>query len=595
MFLINTSTLRLHHVHEPRQTPYAILSHTWGDDEVSYKDFGNLEEARSKSSYNKIVKTCQLAASRGLQYVWIDTCCIDKSSSAELTEAINSMFRWYRQAEVCFAYISDLPPHNGLDWLYKGHYRWFTRGWTLQELVAPDNVEFYDASWEYRGNKAALIHVLHHVTGIDKEVLADSRILPEVPVARKMSWAAHRKTTRTEDMAYCLLGLFDINLPMIYGEGERAFLRLQEEIARETNDMSLFAWRAREKESDDFRGMFAKSPAEFSSCRDIVRLVDTLGTSPEFVITNHGVRIEAAWTVACLNQFNFILDLGCCRTVADGVRLGILLHPVGSRFLRRRPHTLPPAEMGRINFMASKKSIIYVQKHLSPEENQKIHLERSNRIYIAFSDYGPGKLFVRQINAYPEGLWDPHGEYFLTMQSVTWKSAAVGTVYPRFTGCLEFEILESVGRRLCKCLLVCGIFKDSNGSEGPCAVIYNDTDPKAQDIYEAIARHNGEANEVLLNDIRTRVISLHSSSPDMNTLSWNDVSDREVQVIQDHRVLRIRLGITVKLERSRSTRQKKISVRPSQSMQEYADKRGEDVASLSMQYVVSVCMDWDQR
>lgn len=247
MFLINTCTLQLHPFHEPWQPRCAILSHTWGDDEVSYSDFSNLEEARSKSGYDKIVKICQLAESRGLHYVWIETCCIDKSSSAELTEAINSMFRWYRAAEVCFAYISDLPPQNrgpASDWLDDGHYRWFTRGWTLQELVAPDKVEFYDAGWEYRGDKAALIHQLHRITGIDEEVLADSRILPEVPVARKISWAANRKTKRTEDMAYCLLGLFDINLLLIYGEGERAFLRLQEEIARETNDMSLFAWTA---------------------------------------------------------------------------------------------------------------------------------------------------------------------------------------------------------------------------------------------------------------------------------------------------------------------------------------------------------------
>jgi hypothetical protein len=303
MNLIDTSTLQLHHVPDAQKTPYAILSHTWGDDEVIHKDLSNIEKAKSKSSYNKIVKTCQLAASRGLRYVWIDTCCIDKSSSAELTEAINSMFRWYREAEVCFAYISDLPPRQGgpaLDWLNDprdGHYRWLTRGWTLQELVAAAKIEFYDAEWEYRGDKATLIRQLHLATGVDEQVLADSNILPEVPIARKMSWAAGRQTTRTEDMAYCLLGLFDISMPMIYGEGERAFIRLQEEIARETNDLSLFAWTSKgENDSDGFTGLFASSPAEFADCRKIVRWADFLVPRPEFVITNHGVRLETpAW------------------------------------------------------------------------------------------------------------------------------------------------------------------------------------------------------------------------------------------------------------------------------------------------------------
>lgn len=586
MFLINTCTLQLHHFHEPRQPRYAILSHTWGDDEVSYSDFSNLEAARSKSSYSKIVKTCQLAESRGLEYVWIDTCCIDKSSSAELTEAINSMFRWYREAEVCFAYISDLPPHNGgpvSNWLDNGHYRWFTRGWTLQELVAPDKVEFYDAGWEYRGDKAALIHQLHRVTGIDKEVLADSRILPEVPVARKMSWAANRKTTRTEDMAYCLLGLFDINLPMIYGEGERAFLRLQEEIARETNDMSLFAWRAGEDESDDFRGIFAKSPAEFAGCRDLVRLVDILGTSPEFFITNHGVRMETALTPAPLDPFDSILDLGCCDTTADGVRLGIWVHRVGSRFIRRRPNVLQEVDLDQSIAQGFKKSTIYMQKHLSREENHEIYLERRGRMYLQFSaDCERSNLIVRFGNLYPEGLWDPNGRYFLTMQSVTWRSAAVGTVYPRFIGCREFEIQERGGRHLCKCLLVCGIFKDHDGSEGPCAVVYQDTDPKAKAINKAIARQNGEANAALLDSIRGLVTCKHSSSPSNGTLSWKDVSDREVQVILGRRVLRIRLEITVKGGIVILGGQKRSSIRSSEfTKQAFAG---------SMQYVVSVCI-----
>lgn len=136
----------------------------------------------------------------------------------------------YKEAQICFAYISDLQQQRKgdciFDWVKVSHYRWFTRGWTLQELVAADNVEFYDSGWIYRGDKATMISQLHRITGIDEQVLLNSNTLPEIPVARKMSWAANRQTTRTEDIAYCLLGLFDISMPMIYGEGERAFIRL---------------------------------------------------------------------------------------------------------------------------------------------------------------------------------------------------------------------------------------------------------------------------------------------------------------------------------------------------------------------------------
>lgn len=216
MWLINTSSLLLESVLEPRNVQYAILSHTWEQDEVSLQDFGNLDFARRKAGFSKIEKTCQIAKSRGLKYAWVDTCCIDKTSSAELTEAINSMFEWYKQAQVCFAFISDLPSVVAggpmLDWLAGGDYRWFSRGLTLQELIAPQRLEFFDSAWQPRGDRFTLRSGISQKSEIDMPVLQSSACLPGIPVGRKMSWASARTTTRVEDMAYCLLGIFNINM-----------------------------------------------------------------------------------------------------------------------------------------------------------------------------------------------------------------------------------------------------------------------------------------------------------------------------------------------------------------------------------------------
>ncbi|RYP72386.1 hypothetical protein DL769_004458 [Monosporascus sp. CRB-8-3] len=278
MWFINTTTLKLEQFLEPREEKYAILSHTWEDGEVSFYEFANLDEAKNKKGFAKIEMTCRMASDRGLKYAWVDTCCIDKTSSAELTEAINSMFRWYRDSQVCFAYISDLAPGRPggryWGWLFDKEYRWFTRGWTLQELIAPNRVEFYDKIWQYRGNKTNLYIGLSRITGIDEDILTNKADLVDVPMGRKMSWASSRRTSRVEDVAYCLLGIFDVNMPLIYGEGKKAFLRLQEEISKQTNDLSLFAWTSQEPESQRFRGIMAQSPSEFAQCGALISCND---------------------------------------------------------------------------------------------------------------------------------------------------------------------------------------------------------------------------------------------------------------------------------------------------------------------------------
>ncbi|KAH9908998.1 heterokaryon incompatibility protein-domain-containing protein [Xylariomycetidae sp. FL2044] len=236
---------------------YAILSHTWGPDEVTFQDWQQLssEELVRKQGYLKIEYCCKQAVQDGYEWVWVDTCCIDKTSSAELSEAINSMFRWYQRAAICYAHLSDTSSNEGEDQPSPdqeegvptlrdklSESRWITRGWTLQELLAPSNVIFYSHDWKFLGTKTDSVDVLSSITGIDEAYLK-GRPLELASAAKKMSWASRRETSRTEDIAYSLLGIFDINMPLLYGEGKKAFRRLQEEIMKaEPEDFTLFAW-----------------------------------------------------------------------------------------------------------------------------------------------------------------------------------------------------------------------------------------------------------------------------------------------------------------------------------------------------------------
>ena len=324
MRLLNTSTLKLREFHDDEIPDYAILSHTWEDGEVSYQAMesaasevvsaiseGRDEAARLEmwaavapttlSGYTKITKSCTLAASEGWQYLWIDTCCIDKTSSAELSEAINSMYRWYKEAQVCYVYLIDVSmahvsrtdlsitdvsitnvprylPHSFL-WS-----RWFKRGWTLQELLAPSTVVFYDKDWREIGTRWSLRAEIERATGITYE----SMIRPEsCSIAMKMSWASNRKTTRVEDIAYCLMGLFDINMPLLYGEGPKAFMRLQHEIVESgQDDESIFAWRDARLASS---GMFARSPEAFADSGDIYNMRNLDPRAQPFRVTRTSI------------------------------------------------------------------------------------------------------------------------------------------------------------------------------------------------------------------------------------------------------------------------------------------------------------------
>ena len=257
MWLLNVHTRELEPFQGSDTPSYAILSHRWNDDEPTFKDVQK-RRCLDRKGYQKVDLCCKQATLHGYKYVWIDTCCIDKRSSAELSEAVNSMYNWYLNAAICYVYLSDVTTESD-NWIRS---QWFTRGWTLQELLAPRKVEFYDSSWNYLGNKNEDWLEIGRRTGIPSKALKLHFCPTNFSIAQRMSWAAGRITTRPEDRAYSLLGIFDVNMPLLYGEGERkAFYRLQEEIMKTSTDSSVFAWS---RSPDPSFGMLAGSPGSFS-------------------------------------------------------------------------------------------------------------------------------------------------------------------------------------------------------------------------------------------------------------------------------------------------------------------------------------------
>jgi hypothetical protein len=217
---------------------YAILSHTWGadDEEVTFRDLVD-GAGQNKSGYNKISFCGKQAAKDGLQFIWVDTCCIDKSSSAELQEAINSMFRWYSNAAKCYVFLSDvwIRSSTGINLSSEEmsafqYSRWFTRSWTLQELLAPTSIDFFSAEGKKLGDRGSLVQEIHTITGISIRALQGNPLV-QFNIDERLSWAKGRQAKREEDAVYSLLGIFDIHMPLIYGEGrQKAFNRLHREI-----------------------------------------------------------------------------------------------------------------------------------------------------------------------------------------------------------------------------------------------------------------------------------------------------------------------------------------------------------------------------
>ncbi|KAL8722271.1 MAG: hypothetical protein Q9225_001218 [Loekoesia sp. 1 TL-2023] len=319
MRLLHTETLEFKEFFDTQIPQYAILSHRWGNSEVSFKEMRK-GTAPDGPGMTKIQSFCRLAAGRGFSWAWIDTCCIDKRSSAELSEAINAMFKWYERSGECYVYLSDVEyspyelllknRHEQSVWITAGwpmmrarfqQSSWFTRGWTLQELIAPEKskVLFFDANWNQIGSLSELAKDVSDITGIEEffmgfrqpwnsaEKIPGMNPSAKASVARIMSWASHRHTSREEDMAYCLLGLFNVHMPLLYGEGaEKAFFRLQVEIMSSRNDESLFAWTSNQRVS----GMLATSPRYFAQSGDIESF--SRNSRRPYFMTNKGLEIH---------------------------------------------------------------------------------------------------------------------------------------------------------------------------------------------------------------------------------------------------------------------------------------------------------------
>ncbi|KAK3368290.1 hypothetical protein B0H63DRAFT_528661 [Podospora didyma] len=304
MRLLNAEALledriELHTVSDPvrDETQYAILSHTWGPDEVIFDDMKNLPTAKKKAAFAKIFATRKITVKYGFKY------------------------SFQKPSTPCFAGTPNVMNSDSLE-----KCRWFSRGWTLQELIAPLSLEFFDEEWNPIGSKDQLAAEVEATTGISQWILNRSSPLSSVPVAKRMAWAARRETTRLEDEAYCLLGIFDVNMPMIYGEGSKAFRRFQEEILRTTTDLSIFAWQqALDNTSSGYRvsrGILAESLSEFLQCSSIELNDDQFHFHEEISLTNRGVKLKVALRYGTI----IIMDLQCySRMPRERSTAGIIL------------------------------------------------------------------------------------------------------------------------------------------------------------------------------------------------------------------------------------------------------------------------------
>ncbi|THU76413.1 hypothetical protein K435DRAFT_704907, partial [Dendrothele bispora CBS 962.96] len=246
--LIDTKTIKLVDFHDATDIdtipPYAILSHRWIEgEEVSFQelvqiqDLSNNEgeemaELKKKSGYRKILQACFKARVDKIDYIWVDTCCIDKSDHGEVVRNIKSMYAYYENAQVCYAYLSD---RTGNFWI-KGRFEdseWFQRGWTLQELLAPTKVVFFDRDWDCIGDRTQpeISTAISSITGIPRNVLDGNVPVREVDACSRMSWTIGRKTTRPQDQVYCLFGILSVTTDLDYEEDVKtAFSRLQQAV-----------------------------------------------------------------------------------------------------------------------------------------------------------------------------------------------------------------------------------------------------------------------------------------------------------------------------------------------------------------------------
>jgi hypothetical protein len=378
MRLINAETRQLEEFFGYNIPKYAILSHRWSNDEVTFSEYGR-SSVRGKTGFQKIENACIQAIKDSIQYVWIDTCCVDKSSSSELSEAINSMYEWYRESSICYVHLADVDRKS----IRLEESDWFRRGWTLQELIAPRYLTFYDKVWIPLGDRKQNAHEIYNACGIPTDFWVLKKSISDFSVAQRMSWASKRKTTIIEDEAYCLLGIFGINMPLLYGEGGRSFQRLQQEIIKISSDESIFAWSfmptskegvndmpsneelntnihesstldelsfymhnlvttLRDTQSHDYHEelALAHSPKDFGNCSEILSIPSS---KTPYTMSNRGLEIELpiiefSMSPNSSDQEVVLAWIGLlqCENQQTCELLGIVLSPSSGRYSSRR-------------------------------------------------------------------------------------------------------------------------------------------------------------------------------------------------------------------------------------------------------------------
>jgi hypothetical protein len=410
MRVLNTTTFELHSREQEffKSEGYAILSHRWVGAEVTFDTLPeHLPELKSTEArylaspqLSKIRGACETARQLGFTWIWIDNCCINKASQTELAESINSMFKWYRDSQMCITYLSDVKfdaaserrDGNSPEIFQKINTvqpsEWFFRGWTLQELLAPKKMNFYDTNWTYMGTKDSLAPEIERITGISSAYLTNAMPFRDACIATKLSWMAGRKTTREEDIAYSMLGIFSVFLDPLYGEGVNAFMRLQQLLQSTINDESLYAWSmphpshaksySIERRSETTWGpgewgLLAPTPDWFRGCGHVTidggpRIKRTVNA---FAPTQEGARMEvfaspserSRMTLATLLNFTLVCSipailylrhtlthvkhgalfpLNCWARTANGrmaavsIRLGVLPSASGSVLVFKR-------------------------------------------------------------------------------------------------------------------------------------------------------------------------------------------------------------------------------------------------------------------
>ncbi|GIZ44073.1 hypothetical protein CKM354_000728200 [Cercospora kikuchii] len=333
MRLIHTTFIAFCEFEGDHVPDYAIVSHRWASNEVSFQIFlDTAVKDRVGTGWTKIIQGCRMARARRIRWLWIDTCCIDKRSSAELTESVNAMFRYYQQARQCFVFLPDVhacPADTAELKAQVSKSVWFTRGWTLQELLASTIATFYNSDFKLIGLKArdsSFCRTVSLITGVSLAYLHDPSVIGSASVAERMRWASLRRTTRVEDIAYCLLGLFGVNMPLLYGEETKAFMRLQIEILRKTEDESIFAWHTATR---GWKGLLAPSPASFAGTR-VVEVREIHKRTPSSM-TNKGLQLSLALQWVPRERTTILLPLNCVALPDDGNTAEVIDYQIAIR------------------------------------------------------------------------------------------------------------------------------------------------------------------------------------------------------------------------------------------------------------------------